>query len=113
MPRALAGESDRLKEYVIGVEVFDRDEQYGPRAAYAPGTRPRDIAAALEATVLIEARVLSEGEHVRVEARATGAAEQKLWVETFVGVAADSDSLAREVAAAIGDRLGALQAAGH
>ncbi|MPY90209.1 MAG: hypothetical protein GEU99_20075 [Luteitalea sp.] len=29
--RALAGEGDRLKEYVIGLEVFDRDEQYDPR----------------------------------------------------------------------------------
>lgn len=29
--RSLAGESDRLKEYVIGVEVFDRDERYDPR----------------------------------------------------------------------------------
>jgi TolB-like protein len=29
--RSLAGESDRLKEYVIGVEVFDRDTTYDPR----------------------------------------------------------------------------------
>src|SRR5262249_32150813 len=29
--RALVGESERLKEYVIGVEVFDRDERYDPR----------------------------------------------------------------------------------
>ncbi|MGH9162843.1 MAG: hypothetical protein ACRD2X_23005 [Vicinamibacteraceae bacterium] len=29
--QALAGEGDRLKEYVIGLEVFDRDEQYDPR----------------------------------------------------------------------------------
>src|SRR5215475_5372221 len=29
--RSLAGESDRLKEYVIGIEVFDRDEHYDPR----------------------------------------------------------------------------------
>ncbi|HIG42561.1 MAG TPA: hypothetical protein EYQ14_18755 [Gammaproteobacteria bacterium] len=29
--QALAGEAGRLKEYVIGVEVFDRDEQYDPR----------------------------------------------------------------------------------
>ncbi len=29
--RALAGEGDRLKEYVIGAEVFDRGEQYDPR----------------------------------------------------------------------------------
>lgn len=29
--QSLAGEADRLKEYVIGVEVFDRSEQYDPR----------------------------------------------------------------------------------
>ena len=29
--RTLAGEGERLKEYVIGVEVFDRDGEYDPR----------------------------------------------------------------------------------
>jgi TolB-like protein len=29
--RSLAGESDELKEYAIGVGVFDRDQQYDPR----------------------------------------------------------------------------------
>jgi TolB-like protein len=29
--KTLAGEGERLKEYVIGVEVFDRDERYDPR----------------------------------------------------------------------------------
>jgi TolB-like protein len=29
--RSLAGEGDQLKEYVLGVEVFDRGEQYDPR----------------------------------------------------------------------------------
>src|SRR5688572_4713705 len=29
--RSLAGEGERLKEYVIGVEVFDRDTRYDPR----------------------------------------------------------------------------------
>jgi len=29
--RTIAGEAERLKEYVIGVEVFDRDERYDPR----------------------------------------------------------------------------------
>jgi TolB-like protein len=29
--RALAGESDRIKEYVIGVEVFGRNQEYDPR----------------------------------------------------------------------------------
>ncbi len=29
--RTLAGEGDRLKEFVIGVDVFDRGDQYDPR----------------------------------------------------------------------------------
>ena len=29
--KTLAGEAERLKEYVIGVEVFDRDADYDPR----------------------------------------------------------------------------------
>jgi adenylate cyclase len=29
--RSIAGEAGQLKEYVIGVEVFDRDERYDPR----------------------------------------------------------------------------------
>jgi TolB-like protein len=29
--RSLAGEADQLKEYVIGLEVFDRNEHYDPR----------------------------------------------------------------------------------
>jgi TolB-like protein len=29
--RTLTGEADRLKEYAIGVDVFDRDDQYDPR----------------------------------------------------------------------------------
>jgi TolB-like protein len=29
--RTVAGEADQLKEYAVGVEVFDRDEKYDPR----------------------------------------------------------------------------------
>ena len=29
--KTLAGQSDQLKEYAVGVEVFERDEQYDPR----------------------------------------------------------------------------------
>jgi len=29
--RTLAGEADQLKEYAVGVEVFDRDDNYDPR----------------------------------------------------------------------------------
>ena len=29
--KTLAGEADQLKEYAVGVEVFDRDDKYDPR----------------------------------------------------------------------------------
>ena len=29
--RTLAGEADQLKEYAVGIEVFDRDDKYDPR----------------------------------------------------------------------------------
>ena len=29
--KTIAGESDQLKEYAVGVEVFERDEKYDPR----------------------------------------------------------------------------------
>jgi len=29
--KTLAGETDQLKEYVVGIEVFDRDDKYDPR----------------------------------------------------------------------------------
>jgi TolB-like protein len=75
-------------------------------AAAAAATRPRDLAATLEADLLIEARLTLDGERVHVEARAAGANEQKLWVENFVGNAADSDALEREIGAAIAAALG-------
>ena len=29
--KTLAGETDQLKEYAVGIEVFERDEKYDPR----------------------------------------------------------------------------------
>lgn len=76
------------------------------RAAHVPGARPRELAASLNADVLIEARMELDGERVRVEARAAdGRREQKLWVGGFAGTAADGDSLEREMAAAIAAAL--------
>ena len=71
------------------------------RAARATSPRPRDVAAALEADVLVEARVTSDGERIFVEARSIGPREEKFWVDSFVGTAADSDALERQIAAAI------------
>jgi TolB-like protein len=79
-------------------------------AAAAPFARPHDVAATLDADVLIEGRLTVEGERVRVEARASNAArEQKLWVADFDGDAANSDALEREIAAAIAGAFSALK----
>ncbi len=82
------------------------------RAEHAATRRPRDIAAALDADVLIQARVTSDGEHVRVETFAvSGDLEEKLWVDSFTGTVADPDSLEREIAASVGDALRSLSLA--
>jgi TolB-like protein len=61
----------------------------------------RDVAAALNAEVILEGSVLVDGERVRVDARLVDAAtDRKFWVEEFVGDAADVRELERRVAAA-------------
>jgi TolB-like protein len=72
------------------------------RAEYGVGRRPRDVAAALRADVVIEARVAANGPRLRVEARAAdGHTEQKLWVQGFAGDGTDLETLEREIGAAI------------
>jgi TolB-like protein len=78
------------------------------RAVNATTQRPREVAAALDADVLVGARIRPDGERVRVETYAiSGELEEKLWVDGFEGTVADADSLEREIAAAIADALGA------
>jgi TolB-like protein len=77
------------------------------RAEYSATRRPRDIGAALDADVLIQARIRPDGDRIRVETFAVaGDAEEKLWVLGFAGSTADSDTLAREIADAVTDALG-------
>jgi TolB-like protein len=76
-------------------------------AAAAAAARPRDVAATLEADLLIEARLTLDGERVHVEARAASANEQKLWVGNFAGDTEDTDSLERDIAAALASALDA------
>jgi TolB-like protein len=74
------------------------------RAEHSATRRPRDVAAALDADVLVQARIRADGERVRIEAFAvSGGGEEKLWVESFAGVA--DDTLERDIAAAIADAL--------
>jgi TolB-like protein len=77
------------------------------RAEHSPARRPREVAAALDADVLVGARLRSDGEHVRVEAYAVGGElEEKLWVDGFEGTVAEADALEHDIAAAIADALG-------
>lgn len=76
------------------------------REVRAASERARDVATALDADVLVEARVIAEGEHLRIEARAvSGDREEKFWVDSFAGPVDDIDALEREVAAAVGAAL--------
>lgn len=75
-------------------------------AATGTATRPREVAATLNADVLVEARLTLDGDGVRVEARASnGSREQKLWVANFAGSATDSEALEQEIAAAVAAAL--------
>ena len=78
------------------------------RAEYSTARRPREIAAALDADILVGARVRADGERVRLEAYAVGGEiEEKLWVDGFEGTVEDADALERDIAAAIADALSA------
>jgi TolB-like protein len=80
------------------------------RAVHATTQRARDVAAALDADVVVSARVRADGDHLRVETYAVdGEREQKLWVEGFEGTVTNADTLEREIAAAITDALSALE----
>jgi TolB-like protein len=79
------------------------------REVRAASQRARDVATALDADVLVEARVIAEGDRVRIEARAvSGDREEKFWVDSFAGPADELDAVEREVAAAVGAALTAV-----
>jgi TolB-like protein len=62
----------------------------------------REIAQALDADLVMEGTVLTEGDRVRIQARLVdGARDRKLWVEEFAGRVADPDELQRRIAAAV------------
>ncbi|HET7925618.1 MAG TPA: hypothetical protein VFL30_12010, partial [Rhodanobacteraceae bacterium] len=80
------------------------------RAEHSPTRRPREVAAALDADVLVQARVRSDAERVRVETYAvSGDGEEKLWVDGFEGSTADADTIERDIAAAIANTLATLE----
>jgi TolB-like protein len=82
------------------------------RAETSQTRRPREIAAALGADVLIQARVRADGEALRVETYAvSGTLEEKLWVDSFAGTAGETGALEREIAAAIADAVAARKIA--
>jgi TolB-like protein len=77
------------------------------RAEQSATRRPLEVAAALDADVLIGARLRADGDALRVETYAiSGADQEKLWVGSFAGTVGDTDALERDVAAAIAAALG-------
>jgi adenylate cyclase len=96
--------TDGVTAELVRLDTFEVVASTTARAVATGNDRLRDLAAALEADVLVQARVVTEGNGLRVETRAvSGALEHKFWVRTFHGDAADLDSLEREIAAAIAD----------
>jgi adenylate cyclase len=76
------------------------------RAEHSPARRPRETAAALDADILISARVRTDGDALRIETYAvSGANEEKLWVDSFAGTAGEAEALERNVAGAIVDAV--------
>ena len=105
--------AERLTEGVTAELVHDG--RFGvvassaARAAYSRERRPRDISSAIEADILVEARITTDADRVRVEARVmNGPREEKLWVRGFAGTLATTDELKREIASAVADAVGAL-----
>ncbi|HIG42560.1 MAG: hypothetical protein ABGY96_25470 [bacterium] len=69
----------------------------------------REVAQALQADMLLEARLFAEGDDIRVEVRISdGALDRKFWVDDrFIG--RDLDELARRIAASANDTILARQ----
>ncbi len=89
---------------LVRLDTFHVVASSTARAVASGNDRVRDLAAALEADVLVQARVVTEGDGLRVEARAvSGTLEHKFWVQNFHGDVADLDALEREIAAAVAD----------
>jgi len=62
----------------------------------------RDIARALGTDVVLEATLLMEGDRVRIQARLVDATlDRKVWVEDFVGTAAEARELQQKIAASV------------
>jgi TolB-like protein len=94
--------TDGVTAELVRAKRFGVVASSAARAEYAVTRRPREVAAALDADALVEARISLVGPRVHVEARAArGNTEEKLWVQSFAGDAADTEALEREIAAAI------------
>ena len=101
--------TERVTAELVRAGRFSVVASSAARAEYSTSRRPREVAAALDADVLVGARVRPDGERVRVETYAvSGELEEKLWVDGFEGSAADAEALERDIAAAIADALAAV-----
>ena len=90
--------SELARIRTIGVVSHTSAQQFA-------GRRPplREIAQALNAEMILEARVLKAGESVRVEARLVdGLKDRKVWVRDFDGTMSDLRDLERRIATAVG-----------
>jgi len=112
-PEALAQElTEGVTAELVRAGQFSVVASSAARAEHSPTRRPRETAAALDADVLISARVRTDGDALRVETYAvSGANEEKLWVDSFAGTADDAATLEHNIAAAIADAVTARKIA--
>ena len=94
--------TDRVTTELVRLNVFDVVASTTARAVATAELRASNIAAALQAEVLVQSNIVFEGEGLRVDTRAvSGTLEHKFWVQTFHGDVKDLDALAREIAGAL------------
>ena len=100
--------TDGVTAELVRLGTFDVVASSTAREIGARAARARDVATALDADVLVEARIVTTDARVVVEARAVdGLGEGKFWVGEVTGSADDLAGLARDVARAVASAVGA------
>jgi len=98
--------TDGVTAELVRIGVLDVVASTTAERVSTASARLRDVAAALDADVLIEANVKTQGDRVLVEARAISASrEQKFWVDSFAGTVGDLDTLEHDVATRLTEAL--------
>jgi len=91
---------------LVGAGTLEVIASTTSRQVASTSSRLHDVAAALDADVLIEANVTTQGDRVLVEARAIDSAgEQKFWVDSFASAIDDLDTLQHDIASRVAEAV--------